>query len=106
MPNIRGVLDPGSAEAPDIWRCVSTPTPDNLPEDFVMGYDTDFERACEPDKLGWAYEQLSCGDRGTQPFHACSPVNGIGPPRPSWRSVCSTSGSVSPGICRDLPGCA
>lgn len=75
VPNIWGVLDPDGSERPNIWRRASTPTPDNLPDDFVMGYDTDFERAYDTDKLGWDYERLSCGAQGTQPYYACSPLN-------------------------------
>ena len=41
----------------------------------VMGFDTDLHRAYDQDKLGWKYEELECGDPGTQPLLNCNPVN-------------------------------
>lgn len=75
VPNLWGVLDPNGTERPNIWRRASTPVPDHLPDDFIMGFDTNFERAYDTEKMGWDYERLSCGDTGTQPVYACSPLN-------------------------------
>ncbi len=43
-----------------------------------MGYDVSIARAFDPDKLGWRYDALSCGD-GTIPFLDCSPITGDTP---------------------------
>ena len=78
VPNIWGVLDP-SSERPDIWRRVSTPARPDQEGQVVMGYDTDLSRAYDHQKLGWKYEELSCGDLGTLPFVDCDPVTGMSP---------------------------
>ncbi|MFA5939676.1 MAG: hypothetical protein WC809_10020 [Sinimarinibacterium sp.] len=72
IPNIRGVLDPGS-ERPGIWRRVSAPARADQQGLVVMGYDTNFERAYDTERLGWKYETLACGDDGTEPYLACDP---------------------------------
>lgn len=78
VPNIWGVLDPAS-ERPRIWQRVSTPArPDQLGQ-VVMGFDTHLQRAYDFDKLGWKYEELACGDGGTQPVLACDPLNPTAP---------------------------
>lgn len=70
VPDVWGVLDPASR--PQIWRRWSTPArPDQLGE-VVMGYDTDFARAYDPQRLGWRYDALACGDAGTTPYLECS----------------------------------
>ncbi len=73
VPNIWGVLDPAS-ERPDIWRRVSTPARPDQEGLVVMGYDTNLARAYDVDKLGWKYEELACGDSGTDPVLACNPA--------------------------------
>lgn len=73
VPNIWAVLDP-SSERPDIWRRVSTPARADQEGQVVMGYDTDLERAYDHAKLGWKYEELSCGEVGTLPFIDCAPA--------------------------------
>lgn len=78
VPNIWGVLDPEGGERPDIWRRVSAPAPEGLEGQVVMDFDTDIERAYEPDKLGWEYETLQCGDPGTQPARVCDPTQAGG----------------------------
>jgi endo-cleaving rubber dioxygenase len=74
VPNVWGVLDP-ERERPRIWRRVSAPARADQTGQVVMGFDTHFERAYEPDKLGWKYEALNCGAPGTQPLLACDPTN-------------------------------
>lgn len=78
VPNIWGVLDP-SSERPAIWRRVSTPARPDQAGQVVMGFDTDLDRAYDFERLGWKYEELACGDEGTQPVLACNPVGPQGP---------------------------
>ncbi|MGB1580177.1 MAG: hypothetical protein ACPHER_01570 [Nevskiales bacterium] len=73
VPNVWGVLDP-SSERPAIWERVSTPARPDQAGQVVMGYDTDLQRAYDHEKLGWKYEELSCGESGTLPFVDCDPV--------------------------------
>ena len=74
IPNIWGVLDPAS-QRPNIWRRVSAPARPDQEGEVVMGYDTSFERAYDTEHLGWKYDELQCGDDGTEPFLACSPLS-------------------------------
>ncbi len=74
VPNIWGVLDPDS-ERPTIWRRLSKPARPDQQGLVVMGYDTDLDRAYDHDKLGWRYEELRCGEAGTQPGVACDPLH-------------------------------
>ncbi|MDP9143046.1 MAG: hypothetical protein M3O62_19930 [Pseudomonadota bacterium] len=74
VPNIWGVLDPQN-ERPKLWRRLSAPARADQQGLVVMGYDTSFERAYDADKLGWKYDVLSCGDPGTTPWLACSPLD-------------------------------
>ncbi|MEN8719846.1 MAG: hypothetical protein ABF296_06245 [Oceanococcaceae bacterium] len=75
VPNIWGVLDP-ARERPTIWKRVSAPAPAALEGRVVMGFDTDFERAYDTDKLGWKYDELDClADAAqTAPLLTCSPA--------------------------------
>lgn len=69
VPNVWEVLQP--ADRQTIWRRVSTPARvDQL--GLVMGYDTDFGRAYDTDRLGWKYDTLACGEPGTMPYLDCS----------------------------------
>lgn len=70
VPNIWEVLKPSDRK--EIWRRVSTPPPSTDPTAF-MGFDTNFTRAYDQQKLGWKYDALACGDPGTQPWLDCSP---------------------------------
>lgn len=72
IPNIWGVLDPAH-ERPKIWRRVSAPARDDQQGMVVMGFDTSFERAYDTARLGWKYDELACGDDGTNPYLSCSP---------------------------------
>ncbi|MBD2858917.1 hypothetical protein IB286_07810 [Spongiibacter sp. KMU-158] len=74
VPNIWGVLDP-SSERPNIWKRVSTPARPDQEGLVVMGFDTSFARAYDQSKLGWKYEELACGDTGTQAYQDCDPMN-------------------------------
>jgi mono/diheme cytochrome c family protein len=74
VPNIWGVLDPAH-ERPRIWRRVSTPARADQAGKVVMGYDTNLQRAYDHEKLGWKYDELSCGAPGSQPVLACNPIN-------------------------------
>jgi endo-cleaving rubber dioxygenase len=71
VPNVWEVLKP--ADRKPLWRRMSTPArPDQLGQ-VVMGFDTDFNRAYDRERLGWQYEALTCGDGGTTPYLDCSP---------------------------------
>lgn len=73
VPNVWEVLKP--AERKTIWRRVSTPERIDQLGQVVMGYDTDFQRAYDQDKLGWNYDTVACGDYGTTPYFNCSASN-------------------------------
>jgi len=77
VPNIWGVLDP-SSERPKMWKRVSTPQPEGM--DIVMGYDTDVHRAYDFAKLGWKYDEILCGDPGTEPGTDCNVDDPYMPP--------------------------
>ncbi len=79
LPNIWAVLDP-EHERPNIWRRVSAPARADQQGLVVMGYDTSFERAYDTAKLGWKYDEIPCGDEGSEPYMACNPAN---PEQPS-----------------------
>ncbi len=73
VPNVWEVLKP--ADRQKIWRRVSTPArPDQFGQ-VVMGYDTNFQRAYDQDRLGWKYDSLACGAPGTSPYRDCNPAN-------------------------------
>jgi hypothetical protein len=54
---------------------VSTPARADQAGKVVMGFDTNLARAYDFDKLGWKYDELHCGDPGTQPLVSCNPVD-------------------------------
>ncbi|MFP5305751.1 MAG: hypothetical protein ACLGI7_07995, partial [Gammaproteobacteria bacterium] len=74
VPNVWEVLKPSDRQR--IWRRVSAPArPDQFGQ-IVMGYDTDFARAYDTQRLGWKYDALACGDDATNPYLDCSPSDG------------------------------
>lgn len=85
VPNIWGVLDPDN-ERPNIWERVSKPAPQGLEGRVVMGFDTNFERAYDQQKLGWRYKELDCisGFPATQPLLNCNPIS---PDAPSLQDI-------------------
>lgn len=58
VPNVWEVLKPSDRKS--IWRRVSAPHPGNSEGNIVMGYDTNLQRAFDPQKLGWRYETIGC----------------------------------------------
>lgn len=76
VPNLWGVLDPDS-ERPNIWLRQSAPAPEGMEGRVVMGFDTDFDRAYDQEKLGWKYTELDClsGFPATQPLLNCNPID-------------------------------
>ena len=73
VPDVQGVLDPSSR--PKMWRRWSTPArPDQEPF-VVMGYDTSLSRAYDPERLGWKYDTITCGDLGALPVVDCDPLD-------------------------------
>ncbi len=73
VPSVWEVLKP--ADRKPIWRRVSTPTRFDQLGKVVMGYDTNFQRAYDKDKLGWKYDALACGAAGTTPYLDCDPAD-------------------------------
>ncbi|WP_146165945.1 hypothetical protein [Stenotrophobium rhamnosiphilum] len=73
VPNVMEILNP--AERKSIWRRVSTPARFDQLGKVVMGYDTNFQRAYDKEKLGWKYDALACGAPGTTPYLDCDPAN-------------------------------
>ena len=76
VPNVWGLLKPD--DRPALWRRQSAPAPAGQQGQVVMGFDVSMARAYDPEKLGWKYEELSCGD-GTVPLLECS-LNGDSSP--------------------------
>ena len=74
VPNLWGVLDPHS-ERPAIWKRASAPARSDQEGKVIMGFDTDLHRAYDHERLGWHYQELQCGDPGTQPLLNCNPIN-------------------------------
>ena len=73
VPDVWGVLDPSAR--PKLWKRQSTPARPDQEGQVVMGYDVSIERAYNPDRLGWNYEEMACGD-GTIPVLNCDPMGG------------------------------
>ena len=76
VPDVWGLLDPEAR--PAIWRRVSTPARSDQQGKVVMGFDVSMARAYDPQKLGWRYDALSCGE-GTIPFLDCTPGSNDSP---------------------------
>ena len=74
VPSVWGVLK--SETRPDIWRRVSTPSA-GQPERALMGFDTDLQRAYNPEHLGWQYEEVRCGTPGALPLVDCNQLPGV-----------------------------
>jgi len=58
VPNVWEVLKP--ADRKPIWRRVSAPRLEGAEGEVVMGFDTDLDRAFDPQKLGWKYDEIPC----------------------------------------------
>jgi mono/diheme cytochrome c family protein len=69
VPTVWGVLD--SSTRPLFWRRWSKPKRAGV----VMGFDTDLARAYDPIRLGWKYDELSCGALGVTPYLECDPAD-------------------------------
>jgi endo-cleaving rubber dioxygenase len=75
VPNVWQLLS--SAESrPNIWVRHSAPAPEGLEGSVVMGFDTNFDRAYDEQKMGWKYDELDCVSNflQTQPLLACNPI--------------------------------
>lgn len=70
VPTVEAVLK--SSERPAFWRRVSKPA---QPGFDVMGFDTDLARAYDPVRLGWKYDNLSCGSTGVTSYLQCNPAD-------------------------------
>ena len=68
VPNVWEVLK--AEDRKPIWRRVSAPSPSG--QDVVTGFDTNLQRAYEPDKLGWRYEEVDCGSPGARRLLNCN----------------------------------
>jgi mono/diheme cytochrome c family protein len=80
VPNVWEVLQP--ADRQQIWRRVSKPVPAPQQGCFgcsvVMGYDTDLDRAYDPEKMGWRYDAIPCeaesaSNPSVSPYVNCNP---------------------------------
>jgi len=89
VPDIWGVLQP--AERPVIWRRVSTPAAPEQEGKVVMGFDNNFLRAYDPQKLGWKYDAIQC--EGGFLFPDCD-VNGP-TPQQQFQNAANASSSFS-----------
>lgn len=58
VPNVWEVLK--STDRKLFWRRKSEPNEFGL-DNIVVGFDRSFERAYDKDKLGWQYDELTCG---------------------------------------------
>ncbi len=71
VPSVWEVLK--SEDRKPIWRRLSAPNDTGLP--VVMGFDRNFARGYDRQKLGWIYEEVSCGAGGALPLLECDPLN-------------------------------
>lgn len=81
VPNMWELLKP--SERKPIWRRKSTPRPDDVPAQTVMGFDTDIYRAYDREKMGWYYDEIPCEDGyrpSVIPNRNCSPTDGNATP--------------------------
>ena len=69
VPNLAEVLD-SEARKP-LWRRKSTPAPAGMEGKVVMGYDTDFDRAYDHERMGWQYDEVECAPVGLPSLGAC-----------------------------------
>lgn len=73
VPTVWGVLK--SEDRPAIWRRVSAPN--ETGQRVVMGFDTNLSRAYDPDRLGWKYDVVRCGEAGALPLLDCNYFDNI-----------------------------
>lgn len=75
VPNLWEVLKPEDRRP--IWRRVSAPRFPGTPEEVVMNFDTDIDRAYDQEKLGWMYEEIPCESHAPTvvPGRNCSRTN-------------------------------
>jgi mono/diheme cytochrome c family protein len=80
VPNLWEVLEPG--DRVQIWRRWSkppiTPAFPNTLGNVIMGFDTDLERAFDPVKVGWRYDEIPCEiasalNPSVSPYVNCDP---------------------------------
>ncbi|HSW13436.1 MAG TPA: hypothetical protein VLI06_11395 [Solimonas sp.] len=58
VPDLWSLLKP--ADRPVIWSRVSAPAAPEQEGEVVMGFDRNFARAYDPQKLGWRYTAIDC----------------------------------------------
>jgi mono/diheme cytochrome c family protein len=62
-----------SAERPTVWKRMSkTPRADQAGS-VVMGYESDFTRGYDSERLGWRYQKLDCAAAGASISLQCNP---------------------------------
>ncbi len=69
VPNLWEVLN--SEDRVALWRRQSTPTPEGMEGEVVMGFDTDVDRAYDHQRMGWKYEEVACQPVGLPNLNQC-----------------------------------
>ena len=76
VPDVWSLLD--SSERPATWRRISKQPRADQAGQVVMGYETDFERGYDPQRMGWRYEELNCDPSPSADYLSCNPLNDLG----------------------------
>jgi hypothetical protein len=72
VPDVWSLLDSG--KRPTVWKRVSKPARADQAGAVVMGFDSDFNRAYDRERLGWKYEKLDCAAAGVSSSIQCNPT--------------------------------
>lgn len=76
VPDVWSLLD--SSERPATWRRISKQPRADQAGQVVMGYETDFERGYDPQRMGWRYEEVDCDPSPSADYLSCNPLNDLG----------------------------
>ncbi|MFT5576818.1 MAG: hypothetical protein ACI89D_002347 [Bermanella sp.] len=63
-----------SDERPKIWKRQSKQARPDQAGQVVMGYESDFSKGYNQEKLGWNYEEVSCEITASLPAYQCDPL--------------------------------
>ncbi|WP_373078417.1 hypothetical protein [Zhongshania sp.] len=71
VPDVWSLLD--SSKRPTVWKRVSKPARADQVGSVVMGFDSNFNRAYDRERMGWKYEELDCGGVSASVSVQCNP---------------------------------
>ncbi|MBD2858882.1 hypothetical protein IB286_07635 [Spongiibacter sp. KMU-158] len=72
VPDMWGLLK--SSERPSIWKRQSKEARADQVGQVVMGFESDFSKGYNQEKMGWNYEVISCEIGASIPAYQCDPL--------------------------------